>query len=374
MEKPKTVARLLNISGIWSVPIVLVVLESLVFITKQGWQTHNIIYYIAFWVIRIFLTPLIIYYTTRFWVELKKKTRLVITHLVGFFLYSLVFTTVAYLSLYKLLTENFFPFVKDSSKAYIYGLILDNSISINIIVYLSTVVICYILVYSRREMAANQKALELEKSLVTSRLDVLKNQLNTHFLFNTLHTINSLVTQGKKEEASEMIVKLSDLLRFALRENDEQLIPVSTELEMLQTYIDITKTRFGDKLDMKVIVEEEVDIYLIPVFVLQPLVENAIKHAIEPLSTKGNITVHIKKSNDSLFISITDNGKTPFSDIDFSTGIGIKNTRERLQKLYGNDYDMSFHPNEREGITVSLQIPLTTSTTSTVYELENINS
>ena len=257
----------------------------------------------------------------------------------------------------------------DSSRAYIYGLIADNSISINVIVYISTVVICYILVYSNRVAVANQKALELERSLVTSRLDLLRNQLNTHFLFNTLHTINSLVTRGEKEEASEMIIKLSDLLRFALRENQQQLIPLSKELEMLQSYIDIIRARFGNRLEITVNAEPGSADYLIPVFVLQPLVENAVRHAVEPQTSEGKITIDIRKNADRLKINITDNGKKPFSEINFNNGIGLNNTKERLQKLYGNNYALQFHPNKEDGITVRLDLPLQTSLT-----YENINS
>lgn len=372
MDKLKPAAKLLSISTIWAIPVVLVVLESLLFVSKQGWQTHHIVYYIAFWIIRIFLTPLIIYYTRRFWVEHTKRVRIFLTHLLGFFLYSLLFTTVAYLSLVRLLTENYFPFVPENvSKAYLYGLVADNSISINVVVYLSTVVICYILVHSKREVAANQKAVDLERSLSTSRQAVLKNQLNTHFLFNTLHTINSLVLRGEREEASEMIIKLSDLLRFALRENNAQLIPLSTELEMLQSYIDIIKTRFGNRLQIDVTAEEALRHYLIPVFVLQPLVENAVKHAVEPLTTVGQIRVNVGESENRLVVAITDNGNQSLSRIDFSRGIGIKNTKERLQQLYGNDYVLSFTANEKEGITVCLKLPLQTSA---VYEFERTDS
>lgn len=371
MDKLKPVARVLHVSSIWLVPIVLVVLESLVFVSKQGWQTHNIIYYIAFWIIRILLTPLIIYYTQRFWVEQAKKLRLIITHLAGFFIYSLLFTSIAYLCLHRLLDENDFPFsAQQKSKAYIYGLIADNSISINVVVYLSTVVICYILVYSKRAVAANQKAMELQRTLVTSRLDVLRNQLNTHFLFNTLHTINSLVTQGKKEQASGMIIKLSDLLRFALKDNQQQLIPLAVELEMLQSYIDIIMARFGNKLQIEVYTEERFADYLIPAFVLQPLLENAIKHGVEPLM-KGSVMIAIKQEMDTLIVSVSDNGNKPFKDIDFSTGVGINNTRERLNQLYGKHYSLCFRPNKGDGITVTLKLPIQTSI---VYEPESINS
>lgn len=372
MNKLRSTVKLLPISTIWLLPIILVVLESMVFISKTGWASHNIIYYISFWIIRILLTPFVIYYTRKFWVEHKQRMKLVATHLLGFILFSIVFTTIAFLVLHQLMTDNYFPFVpENSSKAYLYGLIADNSISINVMVYISTVVICYTLEYSRRVVSANQKALELERSLVLSRLDLLKNQLNSHFLFNTLHAINSLVIRGEKEEASEMIIKLADLLRATLNEERNQMIKLSKELEMLQTYIDIIKGRFGEKLEINIVADEELLHCLVPVFILQPLVENAVKHAVEPFTSKGKIVINFKKNKDYLLVHVEDNGKKPFSQINFSNGIGLKNTKERLHQLYDDDYNMNFSPNEKGGITASLRLPLKTSA---AYEPEHINS
>jgi two-component system LytT family sensor kinase len=370
MNKLRSTVKLIPISTIWLLPIILVMLESMVFVTKTGWGSPNIIYYISFWIIRILLTPFVIYYTRRFWVEHKQRMKLVATHLAGFLLFSIAFTTIAFFALHGLMTNKYFPAIpENSSNTYLYGFIADNSISINVMVYISTVVICYILEYSRRVVSANEKAVQLERSLVTSRLDLLKNQLNTHFLFNTLHTINSLVIRGEKEEASEMIIKLGDLLRATLDEGREQMIPLSKELEMLQAYIDIIKGRFGDKLEVKIIADEELLNCLVPAFVLQPLVENAVKHAIEPLTSKGRIVVDIKKNKNYLLVHVNDNGNRPFSQINFSNGIGLKNTKERLHQLYDGDYNMNFYPNEEDGITASLRLPLKTSA---VYE--SINS
>src|SRR5215217_9230916 len=99
MNKLRSTVKLIPISTIWLLPIILVVLESLVFISKTGWGSHNIIYYISFWIIRIFLTPLIIYYTRKFWVEHTRRIKLVVTHVAGFLLFSIVFTTIAFLAL-----------------------------------------------------------------------------------------------------------------------------------------------------------------------------------------------------------------------------------------------------------------------------------
>jgi len=369
LQYPKS---LFHIPTIWLVPVLLILIESAIFITKAGWGSHNVIYYVSFWIIRVLLTPAIIIYTQKFWVEHTKKTRLIVTHLVGFILFSLVFTTLAYLSLYTLLSQNDFSFVPaNSTKDEIYVIIADNSISINTMVYLSTVVICYIVEYSKRAIEANKKAFSLEKMLSTTRLDFLKNQLNTHFLFNTLHTINSLVTRGATKEAGEMLIKLSDLLRFTLRENEEHLIPLRKELFILQTYIDLMQFRLEEKVEINVEADEDLYDYLVPSFVLQPLVENAIKHAVEPMSKKGNITISVTTTTQHLNIVVTDNGEKQFSESAGTNGIGLKNCTERLKKLYGTEFTMSFIPNQPSGLSIRLQIPLKTSGT---YESESINS
>lgn len=364
--------KLIQVSTIWFLPIILIIIESLFFVTKHGWQAHDIMYYLSFWIIRILLTPLIIYYTYVFWTEHTQKFRLIATHLLGFLLFSFIFTSIAYLLLHQLLLNNEFPFVPgNSTKAYIYWLIADNSIAINVMVYISTVVIYYILEYSRRVVNANQKALELNKLLMDSRLELLKNQLNTHFLFNTLHTINSLVTRKQTEAASEMIIKLSDLLRFALQENQQHLIPLSKEMDMLRAYIDIISTRFGDRLEIIIYQEEELSEYLVPAFILQPLVENAVKHAAEPMAAKTLIGINVMQKNGNLVIKISDNGELPFRSINFSKGVGLQNTRERLQNLYGDKYRLDFSAGEKQGVTVELIIPLEKNL---VYETEHFNS
>ena len=171
MNKLRSTVKLIPISTIWLLPVILVVLESLVFVTKTGWGSPNILYYISFWLIRIFLTPFVIYYTRRFWVEHKQRMKLVATHLIGFFIFSILFTTIAFLVLHQLMTNKYFPAIpENSTKTYIYGFIADNSISINVMVYISTVISYYILEYYRRAANANQKALALEKTLTSTRL------------------------------------------------------------------------------------------------------------------------------------------------------------------------------------------------------------
>jgi LytS/YehU family sensor histidine kinase len=276
---------------------------------------------------------------------------LAFVHLLGFLFFSFLFWSCALLILYYFTNHTFYS-NKELFHSAAFRQIADNSISVNLIIYISTIVICYALTYAERNAS-------LENSLLTSNLELLKSQLNTHFLFNTLHTISSLVIRHQNEEANRMLIGLSDLLRFALKENKEQLISVKKELEMLDLYISIQKTRFKERLEVQIEQNMDLDRALIPAMIMQPIVENAIKYAVEPFSGKGKIHIHISKQGNSLIIYTSDNGRTPFDTINFNNGIGLNNTKARLRELYGNQQSFHIFPNQKEdGVTVFLKIPL----------------
>ena len=236
-------------------------------------------------------------------------------------------------------------------------MLVDNSISTNTIVYVSTTAFCYVWEFFRQNVLISKKAVELERSLSISRLELLKGQLNTHFLFNTLHTISSLVVRGQNDEANKMLMRLSELLRFSLKENNEQLITLAREIELLQLYLDIQQARFSDRLQVDLKVPANAENILFPSMLLQPLVENAVKYAIEPYSDRGVIDIDIHAVNGVLFISIKDNGRKKFEKIDFTSGIGLANTKERLTNLYPGRYKFSVQPNPEKGVAVSIEIP-----------------
>ena len=151
-------------------------------------------------------------------------------------------------------------------------------------------------------------------------------------------------------------MRLSELLRFSLKENKEQVIPLVRELELLQLYLDIQQTRFRDRMDVTLRVPSNTENIMVPSMLLQPIVENAVKYAVEPYSTEGKIEIDINTSNGTLYISVKDNGKKKFEKIDFDSGIGLTNTKERLQNLYPGRHSFSIQPNNEQGVTVSIAI------------------
>ena len=147
-------------------------------------------------------------------------------------------------------------------------------------------------------------------------------------------------------------------MRFSLKENKQQLIPLHKEMELLQLYLDIQQTRFRDRLQLDVHVQPSIHDSLVPSLLLQPIVENAVKYGVEPYHDRGRVAIDIHSVNGKLVILVKDNGKKNFGEIDFSTGIGLSNTRERLKQLYPDNHHLSISSNESgQGVLVSIEIP-----------------
>ncbi|MFZ1086717.1 MAG: histidine kinase [Terracidiphilus sp.] len=202
---------------------------------------------------------------------------------------------------------------------------------------------------------------EQKRLLLEARLDALQRQINPHFLFNTLNSIASLVRM-KPELAREMIVKLGNILRALLKDH-ESSVPLSDELKFTDDYLDIEVVRFGaDKLK----VEREIDPRTlgiqVPSILLQPLIENSIKHGLEPRLKGGTVTLRSRLDGDRLHIEVADDGvgivNRPASALRRTgAGIGMKNVRERLEMLYGNQASFSVVSNPGRGTLVAIEIP-----------------
>jgi two-component system, LytTR family, sensor kinase len=193
-------------------------------------------------------------------------------------------------------------------------------------------------------------------SLARARLDVLKGQLQPHFLFNTLNVIAELVHEDP-EKADAMITALSDMLRLTLDSASDQLVPLERETDYVERYFAIMRTRFGERLQYECNIPPPTRLALVPPFLLQPLVENAILHGIEPVPAGGMVTIRAWIKGDKLHVSVTDNGvgmETP----PVREGIGLANTRARLQELFGGAAQVTL--TNGKGVTVEVIMPLRT--------------
>jgi two-component system LytT family sensor kinase len=202
------------------------------------------------------------------------------------------------------------------------------------------------------------KTTELERALVEARLGALQTQLNPHFLFNALNAISAHI-EGTPRTARRMLEQLGDLLRLSLSHAEDQEIPLAEEIEFIDKYISLQQARFGDRLEVTTSIDPEVLDVLVPTFLLEPLVENAIRHGIAPRSEKGRLEISGGKREDRLRLSIRDNGPgLPQGwDADRNGGIGIQNTRERLQHLYGNNHMFAISGTSGSGVLVEIEIP-----------------
>src|SRR5579872_443145 len=204
--------------------------------------------------------------------------------------------------------------------------------------------------YQSRELKASQ----LEAKLAEAQLQVLKMQLQPHFLFNTLHAISALLYKDV-EMADRMIARLSDFLRITLDSAGEQQVTVKRELEFMNKYLEIEQMRFGDRLMVRPDIDSAALDCFVPNLLLQPLVENAVRHSIAKRSTAGSIEVTVQRRGSMLAIAIFDDGPGAASGV--HEGVGLTNTRARLAQLYGDFHRIDAGNAEGGGFRVAIEIP-----------------
>ena len=211
--------------------------------------------------------------------------------------------------------------------------------------------------YRERESAAS----ELKAQLAQAQLEALKVQLHPHFLFNTLHTISGLVRGGDRQPAVNMIAGLSELLRRALDSADEQEVPLGEEVKFVELYLDIQLVRFSDRLTVRTDIAPETLDAFVPNMILQPLVENAIRHGVSQSETPGTISISAYRAGRMLHVEVSDDGPGLQSGwrIGESGGIGLANTVERLKRLYGSEqrFELRNVVGVGSGVTASVVIP-----------------
>ena len=199
--------------------------------------------------------------------------------------------------------------------------------------------------------------LEARALAQTAQLTALRLQLNPHFLFNTLNAISSLVVTGRTRQGEEMLSKLCEFLRTALSADGEGASTLGSELEVLQTYLEIEAIRFGDRLTVEFDCPDDLLDVPLPNFILQPLVENAIKHAVAPTSAPVVIRVGARREGDDVVLSVSDNGRGAATT--GGTGVGLANTRRRLEVIYGSTARLETIAHD-SGYIAMIRFPLST--------------
>jgi two-component system LytT family sensor kinase len=223
--------------------------------------------------------------------------------------------------------------------------------------YAALLAISYILQSKERFVRQQIETARLNEQFSKAQLDALRRQIEPHFLFNALHAIAGLVREGRNDDAVTMISGLSEFLRKVVDVSDRQVVSLGEELQFLQKYLDIQKVRFADRLKLNVNVPEELYAAQVPSLILQPIVENAIKHGIAKQARGGWIRVTALRSNGFLSFRVYNDGSSLAEGWESArSGVGIANLRSRLRMLYGDEFEFSLQ-NQAAGVEVIVSVP-----------------
>ena len=307
------------------------------------------------------ITPLIIFWARRFRFDRQTWWRSLLWHIpVGLFVVTV--HLAAYVALYWSLDgfrASLLGSFSELFRFYFYRFFAPDLFLYGVIVLLVNA-----FDYYRKYREGELKAAELRAQLAQAQLQALKMQLHPHFLFNTLNAISELVYKDR-EAAEQMISQLSDMLRLSLDKVGVQEVSLAQELDFLRKYLEIEQTRFQERLKVEMQIDPATLDASVPNMILQPLVENAVRHGIAPRSTGGRIRISSRREDGYLRLDVRDDGrglpaKAERAESDAATakgGVGLANTRERLLRLYGGAHRFELQSRPGEGLTVSLAIP-----------------
>ncbi len=317
-----------------------------------SYRTVNNLYWVAF-------TPLMFFIARKYKLDSDKLVKN-IPIILGFGVLIALFQ-----SFISLATSIFFTWVSGPMKmSYLerlslslYG-ILGLAFE-GLIIYSVFMAVLYGLDYYKKNKEQQYNLSQLEVRLAQAEVQAMKMQLHPHFLFNTLHAISTLMHRDPNA-ADKMITQLSNLLRISLDNIGVQEVTLRDELNFLEQYIEIQKMRFQDSLEIKMDIAPETFNIMVPNLILQPIVENAFKHGVEENSEEKRITITSRLKDNMLFLTVEDNGPgtKEISGETSETGLGLKNTRERLRQLYGSNSELIVENSVPKGLIVKLNIPV----------------
>ena len=311
---------------------------------------------LVYWYIPALLAPIIMAFALRHPFDRIRWPRQLALHLAGALAYSVVHTTImmtvrSLLLIGQPLPPDYPGFRNYTLLAYL------TQLDWLLMTYLFLIGLAWALAYRHESEERALNTSQLETRLVEAQLQALQRQLHPHFLFNTLNTVSGLI-RTDPDGADKMIDRLGDLLRMTLHKSGIQEVSLKEELDVLGKYVEIERTRFGNRLTIDMQVQPETLDAQVPSLVLQPLVENAIRHGIAPNARPGRIAVSAERENDELVLQVLDNGDglPPERLMALNRGVGLDNTRARLSHLYPDHFEFSFSNLDR-GFCVTIRIP-----------------
>ena len=316
---------------------------------------------LAVWYVWGCLSPLILYLQRRFRIEGSTWLNGLMINLAASAFLAL--THLAAATSLKMLMRPFDVWSDQHSFRVQYQGELSHFFLFDVLIYWAIFGVGYAFDYRERYRERESLAAQLKIQLAQAQLESLKVQLHPHFLFNTLHTIAALVRSNEKMPAVDMIAGLSDLLRRALESAEEQEVPLREELEFIELYLGIQRVRFADKLAVRMEIAPETLDAMVPNLILQPLVENAIRHGFSAEESAGLIAIEAYCDDQDLHITVRDDGPGLQAGwrMEQSEGIGLANTSERLKHLYGAAHRFDLYNGTTGGMIATITIPFRVS-------------
>jgi signal transduction histidine kinase len=339
----------------WTVPALLSTFETVMFSGLMGGRPIET--WRAFaseapgWYAWALLTPMIVALARRFPLEPPIRVKAVLAHLGGWLVVALT-ASVVWAAVGMWLRPGRFGFVESVRNWFLSGL------PFTVLGYAAVVGICYALTSRARARRRERDAERLARQLSEAQLAALRSQLQPHFLFNSLNAIVALVRDVETERAVHALSLLSDILRATLRTGATHEITLGEEVAFTRDYLELERLRFARRLQVSFDVPPDLLDASVPTFVLQPFVENAIKHGLMDRRHGGSIRVRAERDGGVLQLTVTDDGVGQRSAPVDGKGVGIANARSRLERLYGASASLAIAPGEGgEGVTVRVRLP-----------------
>ncbi|HZS08643.1 MAG TPA: histidine kinase [Blastocatellia bacterium] len=346
------------IFGCWTLLVLIFATQSYLFLTARAetrsWKA-SFLWACSEWYTWAALSPLILRLARRFPVERQSWRREALIHFAASVVFALLQpllqATVKFVGLGGDLRPR--PF------SVILSQLLFTKIHINLITYWVIAGTSHAAEYYRRYRDRELKASQLEIQLAQAQLQALRMQIHPHFLFNALNSISALIDEDHKA-AGRMVSRLGKFLRLTLQNATAQTVPLRRELEFIRSYLEIEQVRFEDRLAVEVRIEPDALGADVPCLILQPIIENAVRHGIAPLETGGKIEVHACRRDAMLRVQVKDNGPGLAAGADGipANGIGLRNTQLRLRTLYGDAQRFEVANAPDGGLVVTMEFPL----------------
>jgi sensor histidine kinase YesM len=363
---------------IWTVVGLSFAARAYFYYVRQGIET-SALYLISGYLLDFYLwalaSPFIFFFSRRFLIERGRIARHLIYHLLAAFAFTMIVIAVS-IPLYWYIGLANLNRVASLYDLFSKSIFSPMMIHEGLLAFSLTAIAAHAFEYYRqarqREMQAAELAAQsarLSEQLVQAQLSALKMQLHPHFLFNTLNSIASLMHKDT-ETAHRMIARLSDFLRMTLKNSETQSVTLDRELEFTKTYLEIEKIRFQDRLTVEIDVDPEATAARVPNLILQPLVENAVRHGLANVAANGQLTISAARRNGTVSIRIEDNGpgfkargenQRKRKNAARAGGVGLANTRARLEQFYGGDFRFEIaDKSDSSGTIVSIELPFRT--------------